>query len=77
MPISSRKVVSPPKSPPRRKRSPAPSRLHSLALSQLDSALAEGSASVSELLKILALPAPQESAAPVLPDGWRIVQEEE
>ena len=69
------KVVSPPKPTARRRRPAAAGKLHSLALSQLDDALQEGQASVSELLKILSLPAAQNSAAPTLPDGWTIIQE--
>lgn len=70
------KVVSPPKPTARRRRTAAAGKLRSLALSQLDDALQEGQASVSELLKILSLPAAQDSAAPTLPDGWIVMQEE-
>lgn len=52
---------------------PSEKRLRTLALRQLEWALAEGQASVSELLKVLSLSEDKkEDGVSLLPDGWRI-----
>lgn len=54
----------------------SPKTLKPLALRQLAEALAEGGISVSELLRILALPELDSEPGFPLPDGWRLYHEE-
>lgn len=51
---------------------PSEKRLRTLALRQLEWALAEGQANVSELLKVLSLSEDKKESVSLLPDGWRV-----
>ncbi len=68
---SEKKVASAPKTTQN-----SPKGLKPLALEQLAEALAEGGISVSELLRILALPEAESEPGFPLPDGWKLYREE-
>lgn len=70
-PNSLKKVASSPRKPRNGAKGLKP-----LALEQLAAALNEGGISVSELLRILALPEEDGAANRPLPDGWKLYTED-
>lgn len=71
VPIEKKKVARAPRTSSKDAKSLKP-----LALKQLADALKEGDISVSELLRILALPETESAPAFTLPDGWKLYHEE-